>query len=83
MYICVCVLPVTLCGHVHLCEYRHKVVTLIILDKGLGREGEMRNSWLFSRCDFLWQIVVFIPSMYDFCSLKGKPNEALSKIKLS
>ena len=46
-YMCVCVLPVTLCGRVHLCEYRHKVVTLIILDKGLGREGEMRNSWSF------------------------------------
>ena len=40
----VCVFSVTLCGRVRLCEYRHKAVTLIISDEGLGREGEMRNS---------------------------------------
>ena len=39
-----CVFSVTLGGRVHSCEYRHKVVTLIVLDKGLGREEEMRNS---------------------------------------
>ena len=36
-----CVFFVSLCGHVRLCEYRCKVVTLIILEKGLARGGEM------------------------------------------